>query len=325
MGEGQPGTPVDPNKAIQGPYGTGMSGPIYGFCPVGRDWLKEIGNPQTGHDWVRAPPQAPKHLDDTDIVMTHLASKKINAFSNVGHGFYFWNFRTDLNEPVWSYMLAVERGWIPKGNLNDEKIRNACAREDDGEYKCILKHNVQEESIRNALGYVFDMERKNGKDNVDQLQFDVMNTTGSDFFKAAEPVISDYFEEFKASGVICDFGGVAMLVEQNRTITDDDSLGWNDDEYYTRTVYRGPSTLKIILLVLFATILGSFAGFLLAMRLSKKFNRRVRESRMFRPLAASTNTLIRKSFALPDEDFFNNNDELARLVDEGSKNYGKKR
>ena len=90
MGEGvQPGTPVDPNKPIQ--VGTGMSGPIYGQCPVGRDWLKESsGNPQTGRDWVTAPPNAPKHLDDTDNVMMHLAHKKINAFSGVGHGFYFW-------------------------------------------------------------------------------------------------------------------------------------------------------------------------------------------------------------------------------------------
>lgn len=28
MGDEQPGAPVDPTKPIQGPYGTGMSGPI---------------------------------------------------------------------------------------------------------------------------------------------------------------------------------------------------------------------------------------------------------------------------------------------------------
>lgn len=50
-----------------------MSGPIFGLCPTGRDWLKESsGNPATGHDWVRAPPNAPKHLDDTDDVMTRV-------------------------------------------------------------------------------------------------------------------------------------------------------------------------------------------------------------------------------------------------------------
>ena len=36
----QPGAPVDPTKANQGPYGTGMSGPIYGLCPVvGSAWF----------------------------------------------------------------------------------------------------------------------------------------------------------------------------------------------------------------------------------------------------------------------------------------------
>ena len=90
MGTEQPGTPVDPTMPIQGPYGTGMSSPNFGFCPVDRDWWKESsGNPQTGRDWVRAPPNAPQHLDDTDNVMTHLAYKKINAFSGIGHGFYF--------------------------------------------------------------------------------------------------------------------------------------------------------------------------------------------------------------------------------------------
>jgi glucan 1,3-beta-glucosidase len=37
--------------------------------------------------------------------MSHLASKKINAFSGIGHGFYFWNFRTDLNNPQWYVLL----------------------------------------------------------------------------------------------------------------------------------------------------------------------------------------------------------------------------
>jgi len=58
---------------------------------------------------VQAPPRAPRHFDDTDNVMRLLAYKKISAYSGVGHGFYFWNFRTDLDEPDWSYLLALER------------------------------------------------------------------------------------------------------------------------------------------------------------------------------------------------------------------------
>ena len=120
-----------------------MSGPSFGYCPVDRDWSKESsGNPQTGRDWVRAPPNMPHFLDDTDNVMSHLASKKINAFSGIAHGFYFWNFRTDLNNPQWSYMLALERGWIPKGNLGEDKILNACHADDSGLFRCILKKHI---------------------------------------------------------------------------------------------------------------------------------------------------------------------------------------
>lgn len=75
-----------------------MSGPIFGLCPGSRDWIKESGNPLTGKDWIKAPPQVPSRFDDTDDVMTRLAHKKIQAFSGIGHGFYFWNFRTDLYE-----------------------------------------------------------------------------------------------------------------------------------------------------------------------------------------------------------------------------------
>mmetsp|Transcript_39602 Transcript_39602/g.83244 ORF Transcript_39602/g.83244 Transcript_39602/m.83244 type:complete len:207 (+) Transcript_39602:257-877(+) len=35
--------------------------------------------------------------------------KKISTFSGIGHGFYFWNFRTNLSNPQWAYMLALER------------------------------------------------------------------------------------------------------------------------------------------------------------------------------------------------------------------------
>ena len=90
MGTDQPGTPVDPAKPLQGPYGTGMSGPIFGLCPGSRDWVRESsGNPFTGKDWIRAPPNLPKQLDDTDNVMRNLAYRKIEAFSGIGHGFFF--------------------------------------------------------------------------------------------------------------------------------------------------------------------------------------------------------------------------------------------
>ena len=91
LGKEQPGVPLDPTKPLLGPYGTGNSGPVYGLCPASRDWVKESsGNPLTGRDWVRAPPNAPQHLDDTDNVMRNIALKKLDAFAGIGHGFYFW-------------------------------------------------------------------------------------------------------------------------------------------------------------------------------------------------------------------------------------------
>jgi glucan 1,3-beta-glucosidase len=82
-----------------------MSGPVFGLCPGSRDWLQESGgDPLTGQDWIRAPPNVPPNRDDTDFVMRRLALKKIDSFSGSGHGFFFWNFRTDLYQPQWSYM-----------------------------------------------------------------------------------------------------------------------------------------------------------------------------------------------------------------------------
>ena len=53
----QPGSPVDVTKPIQGPYGTGTSGPSFGLCPIGRDWLEE--EHAGGLNWMRAPAEAP--------------------------------------------------------------------------------------------------------------------------------------------------------------------------------------------------------------------------------------------------------------------------
>jgi glucan 1,3-beta-glucosidase len=309
MGDGQPGAPVDPNTPIQGPYGTGMSGPSFGFCPVGRDWLKESsGNPQSGRDWVRAPPQAPKHLDDTDHVMKHLAYKKINAFSSIGHGFYFWNFRTDIDEPHWSYMLALERGWIPKGNLNDELIQNACNSEDQMSFKCVLKRDVSDKSVLTAVSYILKERNETGTVTEDDLAIRGMH--GQDLLDHAADLISTYFDGHKGMGATCDFGGVAFLVEENRTITDDDFLGWDDDEYQV-VVYQGPDVLMITLIVLLAVILGSIMGFFTAMHMNTKFNKKVRESKVFRNISSSHNSLVRRSFALPNEENFG---ELEQLV-----------
>lgn len=303
MGTDQPGTPVDPSKPMQGPYGTGMSGPIFGLCPAGRDWLKESsGNPMTGRDWIRAPPQAPKHLDDTDDVMTRLAYKKINAFSGIGHGFYFWNFRTELYEPGWSYMAALERGWIPKGNLNDPKIMNACRKEDNGEFRCVSKHQQLESSIKNGVNYCLQEEGKN--------ESYVEGLSGKALREEADRVFNEFWQKHRTLGATCDFGGVATLVELNQTITDDDWVAGDDDEYFGRVVYVSTNVWAIVGTVIVASIIGGVIGFVVAMNVNKDFNRKVRKSRVF--TSFSSNSALRKSLAFDKFDY----DDLGDVPEE---------
>lgn len=91
-----------------------------------------------------------------------------------------------------------------------------------------------------------------------------------------------------------------MLVEENRTITDDDYLGWDDDEYLpeTRIVYKGPSAWQLALIISFGILIGSFVGFVIGMHTNKRFNRYVSQSTLFRPISRSTNKLVRSSLAL---------------------------
>jgi hypothetical protein len=293
MGEGyQPGTPVDPTKPMQGPYGTGMSGPSFGLCPVTRDWIKEK-NPLTGRDWMEAPPRAPPNYDDTDNVMTLLAYKKISAFSGVGHGFYFWNFRTDLDEPDWSYMLAVKRGWIPEGNFNDPKIHNACRSEDELAYKCYLKRDMPDAAVLKAVHYI--LKQKN--ETTTPFENSVMDMTGQKLDDAANDMIADYFDENKVAGVTCDFGGIAMLVEENKTITDEDFVDW-DMAYFGQVVNTGPNWRQLALIVLLGMILGTGLGFVIGMRFNKKFNKFVRQSTFGRRMTLSNNDLLKNTLSL---------------------------
>jgi glucan 1,3-beta-glucosidase len=88
MGYDQPGTPLDPSKGVQDPFGSaGMSTPAYGMCPVDVSF------------------------DGNDHAVTMLAQAQLQVFEAT-HGQFFWNFRTEL-EPRWSYLEAVKRGWLP--------------------------------------------------------------------------------------------------------------------------------------------------------------------------------------------------------------------
>ncbi len=81
---------TSPNSFIvaKGLYGTGMSGPSFGVCPVDRDWMTERYNRgESGMTWMSSPPEAPRSRDGTNELMSLLALKKISAFSGIGHGF----------------------------------------------------------------------------------------------------------------------------------------------------------------------------------------------------------------------------------------------
>mmetsp|Transcript_27909 Transcript_27909/g.41146 ORF Transcript_27909/g.41146 Transcript_27909/m.41146 type:complete len:713 (-) Transcript_27909:426-2564(-) len=269
MGTEQPGTPVDPGKPMQGPYGTGMSGPSFGLCPVDRDWMKER-NIETGTDWMRAPPEAPRHLDATDEVMTALARKKISAFSGIGHGFYFWNFRTELDTPQWSYMLALERGWISKGNLNDDRILHACHKEDEGLFVCMSTRQT-ESSTKGGMKYALGVEGVNST-YVDSLSGDAL-------FDAADIVFSKFWEEHKGEGATCDFGGAAQLQEFNKTYDDDDDYYKDDDaHYFTKEEAR----TSLLILTTFGILVGGCFGFLMAMAFNEKFSNKVSRSSVVR-------------------------------------------
>ncbi len=100
-----PGAPVNPQSPTQGPYGTGQFTPSFGQCPVDASWV------------------------DEDTFMRKLAHAKLHAM-DVGHGFFFWNFKTEL-EDRWSYVNSVNKGYIPHDAESfdtNKEIQSACDR-----------------------------------------------------------------------------------------------------------------------------------------------------------------------------------------------------
>jgi len=211
MGFEQPGTPVEPNRPIQGPFGTGMSGPSWGMCPVNRDWMVETSDESS--NWILAPPKAPDGMDDTDTVMRNIAEKKLNAFSGSGHGQYFWNFRTELDEPQWSYLLAMRRGWMPtRQSPKTEEIINACVKEDTGQYKCVAKNGMLDKDFRDGCKYVFNVEGN----HTDFVAY-VDSLSGQTLKELADDLYGRYWAAYRANGATCDFSGTARLMELNYT------------------------------------------------------------------------------------------------------------
>ena len=220
MGPEQPGAPPDPTKPLQGPYGTGISGPSFGLCPIGRDWIKEEHT--DGLNWMRAPADAPDATDATDEVIGSLAKKKMQSFALVAHGFYFWNFKTEF-EPNWSFMEALARGWLTYYNTTSkdehggagwEGIADACALEDGGAFSCLARRDVPRSVVQGGVAYTV------GYDAGFLADLEAMDD--DEFYEAADAALNTYYTEHRLDGGTCDFAGAGMLAFDG-TLVDDDS------------------------------------------------------------------------------------------------------
>ena len=160
------------------------------------------------------------------------------------------------------------------------------------------------------MAYVLNVENNTTTEERDAI----LNATGSDLRDAAQSMIDDYFEKNRHSGATCDFGGVAFLLEENRTLYDDDSYYNTDDEYFGLVTQSAPiNKVYLVLGGILASLIGALVGFILAMRFSSGFNRRVRSMPVFEPLAKSKSQILRSSLNLPMlEDY----DEISNFVQE---------
>lgn len=240
---------------------------MFGWCPNTRDWIQEP-QPMSGSDWVPVPPDVPDPLDDTDTVMQNLARKKIHAYIDKGHGFYFWNFRTELFEPQWSFMEAVDRGWIPVAN--DKSISKACQKEEsDSGYKCVLKSTQIDRRMMDAVRWIFESEHRTGTPEAQRI----LALSGEKLRKATEQEVYQYYVQHHKEGGTCDFGGIAMLVddsfntlESTGTIWDRCSAFANNDAH--QSWFFASLTMAGVALLAF------WAGSQWALRNSRKKSRR---------------------------------------------------
>lgn len=135
LGRGFPGLPLDVTKASQGPFGTGHSGPSYGLCPISSN----ISFSQT---------------NDTHLT-AQILGKQLHAWS-VGHGYYFWNFRAELDRK-WSFLDLVGMNLTPpniSSYTKDDGILSACDRENDENIVCRARRDVTESELATQLAIV---------------------------------------------------------------------------------------------------------------------------------------------------------------------------
>eukprot|EP00536_Pseudo-nitzschia_multiseries_P017734 jgi/Psemu1/248329/estExt_Genewise1.C_17760003 len=90
------------------------------------------------------------------------------------------------------------------------------------------------------------------------------------------------------------------------------TLPW---DFHPELLYKGPNWLIFRVYVFFGTLVGSLVGLMIATRVSKSFNRSIRESMYFKTHPGfANNPVVRKTLSLPDVGV--NFDELERLYRE---------
>lgn len=97
-----PGLPaLDDKQGAQDPFGTGQSFVEYATCPLDRV------------------------LPTDEVYIKQLANAALNAFDST-HGWFFWNFRTELPSDRWDYQRAVAKGYIPTQWTKNKDIKHGC-------------------------------------------------------------------------------------------------------------------------------------------------------------------------------------------------------
>lgn len=205
LGKDYTGLPLDRTKPIQGPYGTGTSGPSFGYCPLSSNMSFD--------------------LPDNDM-FHQLGQKKVNAF-NYGHGWYFWNFKTEI-DPKWDFMRAVENGWLP-ANISSPgpEVDLACQHEDTGDFLCHAKRGVARYTLESGLAFAcsasgvqcsnatlthlkHEQEKLQARQNHEHIT-DKHNMPISELLDACDKAFNRYWHLQRTNGATCDFGGAAQL------------------------------------------------------------------------------------------------------------------
>jgi glucan 1,3-beta-glucosidase len=187
LGNGFPGTPLDVTKPIQGPYGTGTSGPSFGLCPVNSNVTFGQTKPEDEVEFMR-----------------NLNLKKLNAFA-VGHGWYFWNFKTEL-DTRWDFLQLIRLGAFPKNvsaYSDEDGVFDACDKEDKGEFVCRAKRGVKRYELVNGLAYAC---------NADAVDCSDIKTRFLTLEEQCDWAFNEYWQSERLKGATCDFGGAAHLL-----------------------------------------------------------------------------------------------------------------